>query len=74
MRTWSRDYLAVSFENGRELPNPSDSNLLENIDTFAYCLDRAIVPPSIGEDTTVGSRFGQTEERMDTRSDTKAGK
>ena len=28
------DDLAVSFENGREFPNPSDSNLLENIDAF----------------------------------------
>ena len=28
------DDLAVSFENGREFPNASDSNFLENVDTF----------------------------------------
>ena len=36
------DDFSVSFKNGREPPNPSDSNLLENIDPFGVVFGRAM--------------------------------
>jgi len=65
---------AVSFENGREFPNPSDSNLLENIDTFGV-----LFGPSHRTSLNVGGHYCGFEirsngGRTDTRADTKAGK
>ena len=51
-----RSRTAESFQT------PPTRTFLRILTRSAYCLDRAMVPPSIGEDTTVGSRIGQTEE------------
>ena len=67
MRTWSRNDLAGSFENGSEFPRPADTNLLENIDAFSVPFGASHRPPSMGEDIIVGQRFGQTEEEWTPR-------
>jgi len=68
------DDFSVSFENGREFPNPSDSNLFENIDAFGV-----LFGPSHGTSLNWGGHYCGFEirsngGRMDTRADTKAGK
>jgi hypothetical protein len=46
------DDFSVSFENGREFPNPSDSNLLENIDAFGV-----LFGPSHGTSLNWGGHY-----------------
>ena len=56
------DDLVRFFDDGGESPRLVDSNLFENIDPLAYCLDSAIVHLLNGEELLWVRGFGQTEE------------
>ena len=66
IRTRDQDVVADDFpfrsRTAESFQTPPTRTFLRILTRSAYCLDRAMVPPSIGEDITVGSRFGQTDE------------